>query len=352
MNTVVQLPDRALMLEQASEWVAKMVSGNMSEADREALEQWLSESPLYSEALLECADAWDELDELAELAEMFPRTPPQQVVTETSSVSSWHLSSELRWAAMAATVVFAALLLLFYPQNNQNLDAVRQAITAVGEYKTAVLPDGSKATLNTDSQVEAVFDADDSIRKVTLIKGEAHFDVQHDPSRPFVVEVGNTRVTAIGTAFNIDASSGELEVTVTEGVVEISVSGAISASEPAVLEHSQRLEAGHIAIIADNQIELVEAVENSEIERKLSWQQGKIQFIGEPLSQVVREISRYTHYDFQFADAQAGDIRVGGYFQIGNIDEMLDVLSSSFDIEVIKNDAGVIHLASRQKNNH
>ena len=92
--------------------------------------------------------------------------------------------------ALAAAAVFAALLITDYPGENQSHKFVRHAATEVGEYKTAVLPDGSKATLNTNSQLETEFETDDSIRKVALLRGEAHFDVEPDPSRPFVVEVG------------------------------------------------------------------------------------------------------------------------------------------------------------------
>ncbi|EAQ96659.1 FecR family protein [Congregibacter litoralis] len=351
MKTAVQFPEEALILDQASAWVAKMVADTMSEADREALDQWLAESPAHSKALLECADTWDDLDELAQLADMFPRKQPQKVSTTTPTVSTWFPSKGFGLGAIAASAVFAAMLILIYPGTDQPSTYVHQTVTAVGEYRTAVLPDGSKAMLNTDSQIEATFDPDDAIRRVALIKGEAHFDVEPDPSRPFVVEVGDTRVVAVGTAFNVDSSSGRLEVTVTEGIVEIHVGAAEVASPGRTqLQHErgQQFKAGQIAIISKHQIESVGFVEAPEIERKLLWQQGKVQFVGEPLSQVVRELSRHTHYTFKFSDTQVGDIRVGGYFQLGDIDELLDVLSGSFNIEVKRDTAGVIHLASRE----
>jgi transmembrane sensor len=354
MKKVVPFPDRAEALEQASQWVAKMVSDTMTEADQNVLDQWLAESPSHPKILLECADAWDELDELSQLAEMFPRKQTQMEPSEPRSSSSWHSSKGFGWGgALAAAAVFAALLITDYPGENQSHKFVRHAATEVGEYKTAVLPDGSKATLNTNSQLETEFETDDSIRKVALLRGEAHFDVEPDPSRPFVVEVGNTRVVAVGTAFNIDSSSGEIEVTVTEGIVEIYMQTAVAAqetSDSSKVQHAlqQQLIAGQIAIVNDHRIRSVAVVKAPELERKLLWQKGKVQFVGEPLSQVVQEISRYTHYNFEFSDPQAGDIRVGGYFQIGNIDEMLDVLSTTFDIEVKKDASGVIYLSSRE----
>ena len=125
---------------------------------------------------------------------------------------------------------------------------------------------------------------------------------------------------------------------------------AQETSDSSKVQHAlqQQLIAGQIAIVNDHRIRSVAVVKAPELERKLLWQKGKVQFVGEPLSQVVQEISRYTHYNFEFSDPQAGDIRVGGYFQIGNIDEMLDVLSTTFDIEVKKDASGVIYLSSRE----
>ena len=152
MKTAVQFPEEALILDQASAWVAKMVADTMSEADREALDQWLAESPAHSKALLECADTWDDLDELAQLADMFPRKQPQKVSTTTPTVSTWFPSKGFGLGAIAASAVFAAMLILIYPGTDQPSTYVHQTVTAVGEYRTAVLPDGSKAMLNTDSR--------------------------------------------------------------------------------------------------------------------------------------------------------------------------------------------------------
>src|SRR5690606_2914859 len=65
------------------------------------------------------------------------------------------------------------------------------------------LADGTKVWLNADSELEfpSVFTTNE--RKVK-VRGEAYFEVAKDPSKPFRVEVGDTEVEALGTAFNIN----------------------------------------------------------------------------------------------------------------------------------------------------
>ena len=93
--------------------------------------------------------------------------------------------------------------------------------TAVGERSTVVLPDDSVVTLNTDTLVEVGFVEGSDVRRVTLQRGQAHFDVEKD-TRPFEVLAAGRRIEALGTAFDvrIDTELGVL-VTLLEGSVAI-----------------------------------------------------------------------------------------------------------------------------------
>ena len=53
-------------------------------------------------------------------------------------------------------------------------------------------------------------------RLVTLERGEAYFQIAHDPKHPFVVMAGDHRVTDLGTKFLVRRDNKTLEVAVTE----------------------------------------------------------------------------------------------------------------------------------------
>ncbi|MFD2427832.1 FecR family protein [Sphingobium scionense] len=91
--------------------------------------------------------------------------------------------------------------------------------TALGETRTVQLADGSRIHLNTNSSVEVALR--DDIRQITLLKGEAQFDVAHDKKRPFIVNADGTLVRAVGTMFNVRLRADVTELTVIEGIVAV-----------------------------------------------------------------------------------------------------------------------------------
>ena len=57
-------------------------------------------------------------------------------------------------------------------------------------------------------------------------------------------------------------------------------------------------------------------------------------FDGEPLESVVREVSRYTSIEIELVDARLKTLLIGGQFQIGETDALLDVLQTGFGLKV------------------
>jgi len=88
------------------------------------------------------------------------------------------------------------------------------------------LADNTAVTLNHGSELRYSSTADARVREVTL-KGEAYFDVAHDPERPFIIHANGITVKVLGTAFNIKAYADQAEITVTvvRGRVDVSKPG-------------------------------------------------------------------------------------------------------------------------------
>jgi transmembrane sensor len=72
--------------------------------------------------------------------------------------------------------------------------------TQIGQMGYVELPDGSMAILNTSSEIGVAFTH--TTRRVTLLRGEAVFDIASDPSRLFITDAGNFRVETPGPAFS------------------------------------------------------------------------------------------------------------------------------------------------------
>jgi transmembrane sensor len=212
--------------------------------------------------------------------------------------------------------------------------------TQLGDRERIKLADGSVVTLNTASRIEARITA--SERSVRLLQGEAYFEVAKDPSRPFRVYAADSVTQAVGTAFSVQLSeNGQgVEVVVSEGKVQYS--RVTATPEPVAF-----VTAGQSATF-DNGV-VIEPLKIEEIERKLSWRSGRLVFAGDPLSSVVADISRYTGVEFEFADTSLAEMRVGGTFDVGRVEDMLTSLETNFGVEVERVDDTHVRIARKAR---
>ncbi|MBX3563542.1 MAG: FecR domain-containing protein [Sphingomonas sp.] len=177
--------------------------------------------------------------------------------------------------------------------------------TAIGEVRRVPLADGSVASINTRSRIAVSMLP--TKRAVKLEDGEVWFQVAHDSARPFVVEAGDIRVQAVGTAFSVRRREGGADVLVTEGVVEAWIVGRESGRT--------RIAAGSKSFIETQRpaVEVVSAADD--IERQLAWRTGEIALNGESLAYAVNEFNRYNQTKIIVGDVQLGREPLVGYFR-------------------------------------
>jgi transmembrane sensor len=91
--------------------------------------------------------------------------------------------------------------------------------------KSIKLSDGSKIYLAANSlfQYPEKFEGDE--RKVSLLKGNAFFEVAKDKKHPFIITSGEIKTRVVGTSFHIQLSKTKCEVIVVTGKVNVSGKG-------------------------------------------------------------------------------------------------------------------------------
>jgi transmembrane sensor len=158
--------------------------------------------------------------------------------------------------------------------------------TEIGQIREVVLDDGSVVSLNTNSEIVARLTR--HARNISLIRGEALFDVAKNKHRPFVVSAGDARVRAVGTSFTVSRlPQGPVQVLVREGVVELHRVDAVKAKPV-------RASADIRAIIAPYTPITITPVPAEQLERDLAWQTGRIAFDNQTLADAAAEFSRYS----------------------------------------------------------
>jgi transmembrane sensor len=347
MSHVINYSDGSAITREASAWIAQLDGDDApSREDLAALQEWMSRSPAHRKEIERLAALWGDLNVLTELA-----GSTSSAIQNTSSKSS---GQPARWTWAMAGVAASAMVavtawLLTSTQPGAPVAAFEQAYsTEIGQQLHEQLPDGSRLVINTDS--ELIVEFSEGERRIRMSKGEVHFEVAKDASRPFVVLVADGAVRAVGTAFSVRLQQHDIEVTVAEGSVELATLENASPREAAgdtggatakPLKKLAVLEAGQTASFNDR-IESLQAIPEAELAKKLSWKEGMLVFSGDPLGEVVLEVGRYTRSNIVFADPALSELRVGGQFRVGEIDALFDALEVSFGVDVERENNRII----------
>ena len=338
-SNVVQFNSDERVLDAASEWLVKLDEG-LDDEEMQALKTWLA-TPLHRDTFLEMVALWDKMSVLSELAEIVPHTPEPSVKHKANNTVTWK-----RPLAIAASILMVGLLSyqglnLFSPSNQtepvaQMASYSLQASTKPGEHKSISLEDGSTLWLNTNSQVNIAFT--ETSRIIQLVKGELHIEVAKDKSRPLNVLAAGKAIQAVGTAFNVQYHRGDLELVVTEGVVEVASYTLNKANGESIIDPIIKPQAQPLTLVQGEKSLLslpnstVETVSDEDIANDLSWREGKIVFRGEPLIDVIEEVSRYTDKTVVLGDAALANMQVAGLFNTNDVDALIAALADNLQI--------------------
>lgn len=275
--------------DEAAAWALRFDGRDLELAEDSGLQAWLAGDPRRHGALLRAQAALSLLDRARALAgsETAVTLPPA-----ARRPSRRGLMIGAGGGAMAAGLATAALL----------AGEVRRYNTGLGEIRQVPLRDGSVIAINTASTVEVSLHP--HLRGVKLTAGEAWFEVAKDLKRPFVVQAGELRVRAVGTAFSVRREGDRCDVLVTEGVVEAWVRGG----KPA------RLPAGFRSMIGAG-LDPVTVQAPEDIERSLSWRSGMIALDGQTLTDAAAEFNRYNARHIVIADPVLARRRFVGLFR-------------------------------------
>lgn len=335
MSKVVPFVTQRQAEEQATIWISRLDRG-LSDQEKSELSEWAHASELNRQTLLGLSQVWDEMDRLRQLGDLFPISDR---ATEPHSLNFFQGRKALVSGLAFATAIFFMVMVfepLSYFSDPDSLIRLSYQ-TAIGEQSIVNLPDASQITLNTNSEVEVVYNQYE--RQITLLHGEAHFDVTHDTDRPFFVNAGSKVVRAVGTAFNVEVyDQNRIEVVVDDGRVVVSRSSIPVQTDEAevgllIKEEQYSVAKGERIILSDNTAKTeVQLVSDTEMSDRLSWKRGKLVFRGKPLSEVLLEIERYTQVKIEMADDELKPTLIAGIFQAGDVEGLLVSLEENFDI--------------------
>jgi transmembrane sensor len=302
---------------EAARWLMLLQTGELSSEQRSEFIDWLRESPLHvAEMLHMCRQhrdllaftKWRQIAQVAPPAQDAMVVPfPLQHLKPPARIEKHRQRRPLLIAAAVAMLALIGALLL--------VDADQGAVrTQAGERREITLVDGSVVDLAPNSDLRVRFDPKQ--RFVSLERGEALFHVAKNPSRPFIVEAGDTRVRAVGTAFSVARKSTQVSVTVVEGRVTVSQTPSLIRR----LRSTSSTGPAEVALGADQQVVFSPAqgaapVQQVNGEVEIAWSNGYLLFDNESVGKIAERFNSYNRVQIRILDPELAKRKVSGMFK-------------------------------------
>lgn len=321
-------PHAEMTDDSAAYWATKIDFGTLSATQEAELANWLAQDPLHQGALLRAQATLAYLDRGRALVASGACADEPAAPVGASSIAPRRRFLQF---AVGGTAMLAAGLGAIFVLPRIGRDEIR---TDIGEVRRVPLADGSVAVINTASRIAVALKPEQ--RAIRLEEGEAWFQVAHDKARPFIVEAGDVRVRAVGTAFAVRRRAEGADVMVTEGVVETWIEGRAGSL--------RRLAAGARSYIAPDPQSTASTVEGTpqDVERALAWRGGEIILDGQTVDYAVAELNRYNRQHIVVADEALGQERLVGYFRTSDPARFASAVADMTGAQVAVRDGDIL----------
>jgi transmembrane sensor len=314
------------LLEEATGWILRLEDASQGSAVFDEFRAWLAACEQNQSAWERVNKTWTALGAAkpaynqqfgGDVVPLSKQVAGSAAVPNPSARSI--VAGKLYRRPVAITVAALAAAWVLWIAAPAILIAIRADYrTAAAQTQHVRLTDGSSIELGGSSAIKA--DIGTAQRRVTLLAGEAFFDVATDTARPFIVDVKGVEVTVRGTAFDVQVSSTSTKVALLHGLVE--ATPATRSDPPDILRPGQMLvvdhTTGHVSI------------EPVSLEDIGCWREGKVFLANTTVGSAAELIQRYSSASILIPDRGLANRKVSGLFDLRDPDRALAGLVEPF----------------------
>lgn len=300
------------MLMQALEWQVTFWSGEVTDDERQAFQQWLLADTRHAAMWSQIQNTDRKLATLAKPGVGSAMRASRQQVSRRKSLR------------VLGLLIGTGVILQTARQTPQWQTAMADYHTAPGERRTITLADGTQLVLNTATAIDVVFD--DVKRLVKMRHGEVFVVTAPDNSRsgmprPFFIETAEGTVRPVGTRFNVRQEDRRSLVSVSEGAVEITPRASTRAPI--------RLQAGQQTSFDAHDVATFGTLPSA----NAAWMRGLLVAERMRLEDFLTELGRYRR-GFVRCDPAVADLVVSGVYSTEDTDQTLASLVDALPIRV------------------
>lgn len=308
--------------------ILRYLSGESEPQEAEEIERWSRQNATNRaifEALRDGApeqaarlkiDVSQGIRALRDRIDAAERPAPAKLPGRGKSSAFWY---SITGISLSAILLFAAQRSLtgeYTSEPNENTGSTYT--TANGRRASVTLPDGSVVSLNVASKIEIPHDFLKGNR-VVYLEGEALFTVTHSQEAPFTVIAGPSTTRVLGTRFAVR-------------FYDTDTAAVVSVDEGRVAVQSLVMSAGQQVTVSTHGIGYP-IVTNPGAS---SFAQGLLALEEMPLIKAIEVLNRWYDADILLGDPQLVDLRLGGQFTEGTVEDLARILEWTFGVRIVQ----------------
>lgn len=226
----------------------------------------------------------------------------------------------------ASLLIIPVLTILIYKQVQitdniqtritEDKPVMNEIISPVGSRINIELADGTKVWLNHGSSMTYPQRFWGNNRTV-ILKGEAFFEVAHNPNQPFIVETNDFKVVATGTSFNVKSYEN----------ANVAFEAALESGEIGIKYHDQALETlKPNQLFSYNGVSNKAEIKNTDLEKYISWKDGRLVFIDDSFENIAERLSRWYNVEIELMNPKIKELTYTATFVDESLYQILEML--------------------------
>jgi transmembrane sensor len=314
------------------ELLVKYLTGEASAAEKTQVQDWLQQREQNRQYYDHFRLIWEESLQLAATTKVDENAAWRRFKQRTQEASQAKVRAlpTARWVRIAAAVILVAGIswIAWFLAGGNSAEIPLAILETTNEVKSDTLPDGSFITINKNSSLSWPQQFKGKSRNVQLT-GEGFFSVTPDKQKPFIVNAGNNiTIEVLGTSFNVKSREDSTEVIVETGNVEVSW-----------LTSKVMLHAGEKVIIKNG----ADSVQKQAVNDRLYNYYRSRTFVCDntPLWKLVQALNEAYEANIIIENQSLRDLRLNVTFKDESLDNVLEIVAKTFEIDVIKQDSTI-----------
>lgn len=310
--------------------LARFLLGESSPEEMLAINAWLEQSEANKKLLDQVESLWLEsgkiiptpvpVDSKLAWSKMSDKIDAEQNINQRKVIPFRKVITSL-----AAAIVLA--FGVFHLFNDQFKSLTPIELASSDQIINKALSDGSEIALNLNTKISYPKRFGKEERRIEL-EGEAFFDIERNPEKPFIIQTPQGQIQVLGTSFNVNAHSGkDLSVDVASGVVKVFTINPTSKDTSAVI-----VKAGNRALIKQGST-TPEFVENGNSDAYF-WNNNTLIFKETALKTVIEVLESHYQISIELSNPNVGECMYTGQFNNTDIDTIISLIASTFNFKL------------------